>query len=156
VLRLGPNVIAQFGELHPRVLRRLDVKGPAVAFELFLDRVPQPKAQGKKGKDAGATRPPLEASPFQPVERDFAFVVEESVPAEKLIRAAKGADKALVTNVGLFDVYAGPNLGAGKKSLALSVTLQPTERTLTDAEIEAVCAKIVAAVVKATGGTLRS
>jgi phenylalanyl-tRNA synthetase beta chain len=152
VLRLGPNVIAQFGEVHPRVLRRLDVKGPAVAFELFLDRVPQPKAK----KDAGATRPPLEASPFQPVERDFAFVVDDSVPAEKLIRAAKGADKVLVTNVGLFDVYAGANLGAGKKSLALSVTLQPTEHTLTDAEIEAVCAKIVAAVVKATGGTLRS
>ena len=151
VLRLGPNVIAQFGELHPRVLRRLDVKGPVVAFELFLDRVPSPKAK----KDSGAARPPLEASPFQPVERDFAFVVDESVPAEKLIRAAKGADKALVTAVGLFDVYAGPNLGAGKKSLALSVTLQPTERTLTDAEIEAVCAKIVAAVVKATGGTLR-
>jgi phenylalanyl-tRNA synthetase beta chain len=152
VLRLGPTVVAQFGELHPRVLKRLDVKGPAVAFELFLDRVPQAKAK----KDGGAARPMLEASPFQPVERDFAFVVDEATPAEKLIRAAKGADKALVANVGLFDVYAGPNLGAGKKSLALSVTLQPTERTLTDAEIEAVCAKIVAAVVKATGGSLRS
>src|SRR5690606_22033870 len=85
-LRLGPTVIARFGEIHPRVLRRLDVKGPAVAFELFLDRVPQPKAR----KDAGATRPLLQASPFQPLERDFAFVVDESVPAEKLIRAAKG------------------------------------------------------------------
>ncbi len=151
-LRLGPTVIAQFGELHPRVLKRLDVKGPAVAFELFLDRVPQPKPK----KDAGAARPLLDASPFQPVERDFAFVVDESVPAEKLIRAAKGADKALVTNVGLFDVYAGPNLGAGRKSLALSVTLQPTDRTLTESEIDAVSQKIVAAVVKATGGSLRS
>jgi phenylalanyl-tRNA synthetase beta chain len=150
-LRLGPTVIAQFGELHPRVLKRLDVKGPAVAFELFLDRVPQPKPK----KDAGAARPLLDASPFQPVERDFAFVVDESVPAEKLIRAAKGADKALVTNVGLFDVYAGPNLGAGRKSLALSVTLQPTDRTLTESEIDAVSQKIVAAVVKATGGSLR-
>lgn len=151
-LRLGPTVIARFGEIHPRVLRQLDVKGPAVAFELFLDRVPQPKAR----KDAGATRPLLQASPFQPVERDFAFVVDESVPAEKLIRAAKGADKALVSNVGLFDLYAGPNLGAGRKSLAITVTLQPTERTLTEAEIEAVSQKIVAAVVKATGGSLRS
>ena len=152
VLRLGPNVIAQFGELHPGVLRRLDVKGPAVAFELFLDRVPQPKAK----KDGGAARPPPAASPFQAVERDFAFVVDVSVPAEKLVRAAKGADKTLVATVGLFDVYEGANLGAGKKSLAISVTLQPTERTLTDQEIEAACNKIVAAVVKATGGTLRS
>lgn len=151
-LRLGPTVIARFGEIHPRVLRQLDVKGPAVAFELFLDRVPQPKAR----KDAGATRPLLQASPFQPVERDFAFVVDESVPAEKLIRAATGADKALVSNVGLFDLYAGPHLGAGRKSLAITVTLQPTERTLTEAEIEAVSQKIVAAVVKATGGSLRS
>src|SRR5690606_29325693 len=153
-LRLGPTVIAWFGELHPGVLRALDVKGPAVAFELFLDRVPLPKA--KKGQGAGAARPPLAASPFQPVERDFAFVVDESVPAEKLIRAARGADKALVTEVGLFDVYDGPGVGEGKKSLAIGVTLQPTERTLTDQEIEAVCARIVAAVVKATGGTLRS
>jgi phenylalanyl-tRNA synthetase beta chain len=151
-MRLGPTVVAQFGEVHPRVLRRLGVKGQAVAFELFLDRVPQPKAK----KDAGAARPLLDASPFQPVERDFAFVVDEATPAEKLIRAAKGADKALVTNVGLFDVYAGANLGAGRKSLAISVTLQPTDRTLTESEIEAVSQKIVAAVVKATGGTLRS
>ncbi len=151
-LRLGPTVIAWFGEIHPRVLRRLDVMGPAVAFELYLERVPMPKAK----KDAGAARPLLEASPFQPVERDFAFVVDDATPAEKLIRAAKGADKALVTNVALFDVYAGPNLGEGKKSLALSVTLQPTQGTLTEAEIEAVSQKIVAAVVKATGGSLRS
>src|SRR3546814_5664371 len=102
----------------------------------------------KAKKDAGAARPLLEASPFQPVERDCAFVVDAATPAEKLLRAAKGADKALVTNVGLFDVYEGANLGAGRKSLAFSVPLQPTAHKLTDAEIEAVRAKIVAAVGK--------
>ena len=150
-MRLGPTVIAWFGEIHPRVLRRLDVKGPAVAFELFLDRVPQPKAK----KEAGATRPPLDASPFQPVERDFAFVVDEDVPAEKLIRAARGADKTLVTQVGLFDVYSGPNLAPGKKSLAIAVTIQPREKTMTDEEIDALGRKIVAEVGKRTGGALR-
>ncbi|WP_119460847.1 phenylalanine--tRNA ligase subunit beta [Rhodospirillaceae bacterium SYSU D60014] len=149
VLRLGPTVLACFGELHPRILRRLDLKGPVVAFEAVLDRVPLPRGKG------GAARPLLQASPFQPVERDFAFVVDEGVPADKLIRAAKGADKALIAAVGVFDVYSGPNIGEGKKSIALSVTLQPTAQTLTDAEIEAVSAKIVAAVAKATGGELR-
>jgi phenylalanyl-tRNA synthetase beta chain len=148
VLRLGPTVLASFGELHPRLLRRLELKGPVVAFEAILDRIPLPR-------DRGAARPLLRASPFQPVERDFAFVVDESVPADRLVRAAKGADKALIADVGVFDVYSGPAIGANKKSVALSVTLQPMERTLTDAEIEAVGAKIVAAVTKATGGELR-
>ncbi|MGF1609186.1 MAG: phenylalanine--tRNA ligase subunit beta [Kiloniellales bacterium] len=153
VLRLGPNVLANFGELHPRVLRALGLKDVAVAFEIFLERVPEPKVP--KGKTSGKAKPLLTLSPFQPVERDFAFVVDQDVPAEKLIRAAKGADKALITSVEVFDLYQGKGLGEGKKSLAIAVTLQPTERTMTDAEIEAVSAKIVAQVEKATGGTLR-
>ncbi len=149
VLRLGPTVIAQFGALHPGVLRALDVKGPAVAFELFLDRVPLPRQKG-------TARPQLEASPYQPVERDFAFVVASDVPAEKLLRAAKSADKALIRQAAIFDLFEGASIEAGKKSLALSVTLQASDRTLTDAEIEAVAAKIVAAVKKATGAALRT
>ena len=149
VLRLGPKVLANFGELHPRVLGGFDLRGPAAAFEVFLDAVPLPKA-----KD-GKLRPAFEPSPFHAVERDFAFVVDAEVPAEKVIRAAKGADKALVTKVELFDVYAGQGIETGKKSLAIAVTLQPTKRTMTDAEIEAVAKKIVAQVEKATGGVLR-
>jgi phenylalanyl-tRNA synthetase beta chain len=152
VLRLGPTVLAQFGELHPRVLRELNVKGPAAGFELFLDRVPQPKA---KGKGASSTRPLLQASPYQPVERDFAFVVASDVPAEKLIRAVKGADKALIQSVSLFDVFEGGSLGAGRKSLAVSVTLQAMDRTLTEQEIAAVSERIVTAAAKATGAELR-
>ena len=121
--------------------------------ELFLERVPQPKA---KGRGATSTRPLLQASPYQPVERDFAFVVAADVPAEKLIRAAKGADKALIQSVSLFDVFEGGSLGAGKKSLAISVTLQAMDRTLTEQEIAAVSERIVAAVAKATGGVQRS
>ena len=149
-LRLGPNVLAQFGELHPRVLRALDLRGPAAAFEIFLDRIPAPKAKG-----SGKARPALDLSPFQPVERDFAFLVDAEVPAEKLLRAAKGADKALVADVALFDLYSGKGVEDGKKSLAIAVTLQPRERTRTDQEIDAVGAKIVAQVEKATGGVLR-
>ncbi|MGO8865107.1 MAG: phenylalanine--tRNA ligase subunit beta [Alphaproteobacteria bacterium] len=149
-LRLGANVLAAFGVLHPKVLRRMDVKGPMVAFEVFLDRIPQPRAK------AGKMRPLFKPSPFQPVERDFAFVVDAGVEAERLVRAARGADKALITEVGVFDVYQGSNLSPGKKSLALSVRLQPVERTLTEEEIDAVGKRIVAAVAKATGGVLRS
>jgi phenylalanyl-tRNA synthetase beta chain len=148
-LRLGPNVLANFGELHPRVLRAFGLRGPAAAVEIFLQHIPEPKAK------AGKQRPALELSPFHPVERDFAFVVDEGVPAEKLIRAAKGADKALIAKVEVFDTYAGKGIGEGKKSLALSVTLQPRAKTLTDPEIEAVAKKIVAGVEKATGGVLR-
>ncbi|TXH37475.1 MAG: phenylalanine--tRNA ligase subunit beta [Rhodospirillaceae bacterium] len=148
VLRLGPTVLGQFGELHPKVLKALDLKGPAVGFEVFLDRLPLPRSKG-------TARPLLNASPFQPVERDFAFVVDAKVPADKLIKAAKGADKALITDVKLFDVFSGGALGTDQKSIALSVTLQPKDKTLTDQEIEAAAAKVVAAVNKATGGTLR-
>jgi phenylalanyl-tRNA synthetase beta chain len=151
-LRLGPNVLAVFGEIHPKVMKALDLKGPAVGFEIFLDRVPMPRSHGKAG---GTARPLLDASAFQPVARDFAFVVTSDVSAEKLIKTAKQADKALITEVAIFDVFEGGSLGDGKKSIALSVTLQPREKTLTDAEIEGVSAKIVAAVNKATGGELR-
>ena len=120
-----------------------------MAFELFLDRVPLPRQKG-------TARPKLEASPYQPVERDFAFVVASDVPADKLLRAAKGADKALIRNVAIFDLFEGASLGEGRKSLAITVTLQAPDRTLTDAEIEAVAAKVVASVTKATGATLRT
>ncbi|MEX0758420.1 MAG: phenylalanine--tRNA ligase subunit beta, partial [Tistlia sp.] len=147
-LRLGPKVLARFGALHPRVLAAFDLKGPAVATEIFLEAVPEPKRKG-------TARPAADLSPFMAVERDFAFVVDLEVPAEKLVRAARGADKALISQVALFDDYRGKGLPEGKKSLALAVTLQPREKTLTEPDLEAVSAKIVAAVEKATGGTLR-
>ena len=151
---LGPkNILATFGELHPKVLDRMGVKGPAVAFTLWPERVPFPK--GTK-----ATRAALAASDLQPVERDFAFVVDARVEALTLVNAAAGADKALIASVRVFDEFHGEKaeaqMGAGKKSLAISVRLQPTEKTLTDTDIEAVAAKIVAKVSKATGGVLRS
>ncbi len=149
VLRLGPNVLAHFGELHPRVLRAFELRGPAAGLEVFLERIPVPKAK------AGKQRPKLELSPFHTVERDFAFVVDEEVTAEKLLRAAKGAEKNLITDVKVFDLYEGKGIGEGKRSLAISVTLQPRDKTLTDPEIEAVSRKIVASVEKATGGVLR-
>ena len=150
-VRLGPKtVLAHFGEIHPGVLRRMDVKGPIAGFEVLLANLPRLKAK------KSATRPHLELSPFQPVERDFAFVVDAGVPADKVLGAARAADKALIAEVRLFDVYAGEGVGAGKKSLAIGVTLRPTEKTLTDADIEAVAGKVVAAVEKATGGVLRT
>jgi phenylalanyl-tRNA synthetase beta chain len=126
----------------------MDVKGPASGFEVFLDAVPEPRSRG-------TARPLPRLSPFMPVARDFAFVVDEDVPAETLLKAARGVDKKLVSEVRLFDLYRGKGLPEGKKSLAIAVTLQPETATLTDAEIEAFSAKLVAAVEKATGGTLR-
>ncbi len=153
-LSLGPkNTLAEFGELHPKVLDALDVKGPAVGFTLFLDAIPFPRAKS-------ATRPPLSASDFQAVERDFAFVVDRDCEAEAIIRAARGADKALIAGASVFDVFDGPKaesqLGAGKKSVAIAVRLEPSDRTLKDEEIEAVASRVVEAVGKATGGTLRT
>jgi len=147
--RLGPNVIAWFGAVHPKVLAALDLKGPAVAMEVFVERVPLPRSKG-------TARPKLDLSAFQPLERDFAFVVDAGVSADALVRAARGADKALIADARVFDRYVGDKVEAGKASLALSVTLQPREATLTDEAIEQVSAKIVAAVQKATGATLRS
>ena len=148
-LTLGPKPLARFGEVHPAMLERFDVRGPACAFEVLLDSVPARKAA------KGASRPMLHLAALQPVERDFAFVVDEATPGAGLVAAARGADKSLIADVALFDVYRGPELGEGRKSVALCVTLQPREATLTDAEIEAVSARIVAAVRKATGAVLR-
>jgi phenylalanyl-tRNA synthetase beta chain len=147
VLRQGPKIVlGQFGTLHPVVCGKLDLPIGAVAFEVFLDAIPEPKRRKKAA-------PALPA--FQPLRRDFAFLVPANMPAETLIRAAKGAERGLVMNAVLFDRYAGKNLPEGQISLAIAVTLQPTEKSLTEAEIEAVSAKIVTAVVKATGGVLR-
>ncbi len=150
LLKLGPNVLAAFGEIHPAVLDALDVKGPLVGFEICLDDLPSPKAK------ASRTRPKLTVSDLQAVERDFAFVVDRDVPAQALIQAAQSADKTLISSVGIFDVYEGKGVEEGKKSLAISVRLEPKEATLTDKEIDAVADKIVAAVAKATGGVLRA
>jgi phenylalanyl-tRNA synthetase beta chain len=147
-LKQGPKLLANFGEIHPGLLLALDLKTPVAGFEVFLDAVPEPKAKGP-------ARKLLKLSPFQPVSRDFAFVVDAALPAEALLKAARGVDKALVSQVRLFDLYQGKGLPEGKKSLAISVTLQPETATLTDAEIEAFSAKLVASVEKATGGSLR-
>lgn len=147
VLRSGPKLpLARFGELHPRLLSALGIDGPAVAFEVLLDSVPEPKRRKKAAPDLPA---------FQPVRRDLAFLVDETVGAEALIRAARNAERNLLADVSLFDRYAGDRLPEGKVSLALEITLQPRERTLTDAEIEAITGRIVAAVTKATGAVLR-
>ncbi|MBA5775858.1 phenylalanine--tRNA ligase subunit beta [Stappia sp. F7233] len=149
-LRLGPKtVLARFGELHPGLLEKLDIDGPVAAFEVFVDAVPEAKAKASRSKGA------LQISELMPVRRDFAFIVDAGLSAEKLLKAARGAEKQLIADVSLFDVYAGKGVPDGKKSLAIDVTLQPRQKTLTDEEIDAVSARIVAAVEKATGGTLR-
>ncbi len=148
-LRLGPkNTLARFGEIHPRVLKKLDVKGPVVALEIFPDNVPTPKAKS-------SARPMLHLSAFQPIERDFAFVVDADVDAARIVQAARGADKTMIDGVRVFDIFEGAALGEGKKSVAIAVTLQPTEKTLTDEEIDAISQKVVGAVNKSTGGVLR-
>ena len=146
---LGPKkVLGVFGELHPRVLQAMDIKGPAMAFTIWPDEVPLPRK-------SGATRAALELRDLQAVERDFAFVVDENVEALTLVNAAAGADKALIEDVRVFDEFIGGSLGEGKKSLAITVRLQPTELTLKEKDIEAVAEKIIAKVSKATGGVLR-
>ena len=149
-LRLGPKaVIAHFGELHPDTLRTLDVAGPVVAFEVFLDALPPEKRKSR-------ARPALAAAELLPVRRDFAFVLDRKVAAGDVVKAAAGADRTLIQQVAVFDVFEGGQLAAeGKKSLAIEVTLQPVTATLTDREIDAVSQKIVADVKKATGGEIR-
>jgi phenylalanyl-tRNA synthetase beta chain len=148
-LRLGPAVLAHFGEIHPSVLVAMKREEKYAGFEVFLQNLPAPK---KKGSRKELLRP----SPFQPLRRDFAFVLEDKVEAEKLIRAIKGVDKTLITHVEIFDVYTGKGVDPGKKSVAIGVTLQPAEKTLTDEEIVALSQKIIEAVAKQTGGVLRS
>jgi phenylalanyl-tRNA synthetase beta chain len=146
---LGPKkVLGIYGEVHPKILAAMDVKGPAMAFTLWPGEVPLPRK-------AGATRPALKISDLQAVERDFAFVVDAQVEALTLVNAAMGADKALITDVRVFDEFIGGSLGEGKKSLAITVRLQPEGQTLKDADIEAVGAKVIEKVSKATGGVLR-
>jgi phenylalanyl-tRNA synthetase beta chain len=147
VLRQGPKtVLACFGDLHPALLRDFGLTMPAAGFELFLDAVADPKRRRRASPDLPA---------LQPLYRDFAFLVPADVTAASVLRAAKGAERTLITAVSLFDVYEGDKIPAGQKSLAIEVVLQPRERSLSDAEIEAVCTRIVAAVGKATGAVLR-
>ncbi len=149
-IQIGPqNVLGAFGELHPRSVAALKAEGPLVAFEVILENIPEPKAKATRAK------PVLELSPFQPVERDFAFVVDASVKAADIVRAAQGVDKKLIVGVTVFDVYEGKGIEPGKKSIAIAVTMQPRDKTMTDAEIDALAAKIVAEVSKKTGGVLR-
>ena len=146
---LGPKkVLGVFGELHPKVIAEMGVKGPVVGFTIWPDEVPLPRK-------SGATRSALAQSDLQAVERDFAFVVDAEVEALTLVNAAGGADKALITEVRVFDEFIGGSLGEGKKSLAITVRLQPSDKTLKEKDIEAVSDKIIAKVTKATGGTLR-
>jgi phenylalanyl-tRNA synthetase beta chain len=147
-IQIGPqNVLGHFGELHPRLLEALGAAGPLVAFEAILEKIPEPKAKPTRAK------PALELSPLQPVTRDFAFVVDAAVKAGDVVRAAQSVDRKLIGGVTVFDVY--ENVEPGKKSIAIAVTIQPREKTLTDPEIEALGQKIVAEVGKRTGGVLR-
>lgn len=150
-IQIGPqNVLGYFGEMHPRALEALGADGPLVVFEVILDRIPEAKKKPTRAK------PLIELSAFQPVSRDFAFIVDRAVKAGDIVRAAQGVDKKLITGVNVFDVYEGKGIDDGKKSIAIAVTIQPREKTLTDQEIEAVGAKIVAEVTKKTGGSLRA
>jgi phenylalanyl-tRNA synthetase beta chain len=147
----GPEDRARhFGEFHPKTLGALDVSGALCGFEVYLDVMPEPK------KKATRTKPPLELSPFQVVKRDFAFVVDSTVEAGAIIKAATSADRKLITGVNVFDIFEGASLGEGRKSVAIEVLIQPVERTLTDEDFEALTAKIVGNVEKSTGGTLRA
>ncbi|RWQ03818.1 phenylalanine--tRNA ligase subunit beta [Mesorhizobium sp.] len=150
-IKLGPKVIlGTFGEFHPKTLEELDVSGPLCGFEVFVDAVPEPKVKPTR------TKPRLELSAFQAVKRDFAFVVDKAVEAGTLTRAALAADRKLITNVSVFDVFEGASLGAAKKSIAIEVSIQPVERTLTDEDFEALAKRIVENVHKQTGGVLRA
>ncbi len=147
-LQLGPKaVLAEFGELHPAVLKALDVDGPVYGFEIWVEAIPEPKKKGK-------TRSAADLPALMPLGRDFAFLVDAARPAGDLAKAVAGADKALIASARVFDVYQGAGVPEGHKSIALEVAIQPREKTLTDAEIEALSARIVAAAEKA-GGRLR-
>jgi phenylalanyl-tRNA synthetase beta chain len=150
-IQIGPqNILGYFGELHPRALEALDSEGPLVGFEVILEKIPEGKAKATRAKAA------LELSAFQPVTRDFAFVVDGAVKAADIQRAAQNVDRKLIAGVSVFDVYEGPGIDAGKKSVAIAVTIQPRDKTMTEAEIDALAAKIVAEVSKRAGGTLRA
>ncbi len=147
-IAMGPKVIAQFGELHPKILAAFDLKVPAAGFEIFLDAIPDAKSKGK-------ARPLFQPSPFQAIERDFAFVVDANVAAGDIVKAVKLADRGLIDTVAVFDVYEGKGVPEGRKSVAVAVRILPRDATLTEAEIEALGQKIVAAAMK-LGASLRS
>ena len=147
-LVLGRNVLATFGEIHPAILEDMSVKNALAGFEVFLDNIPVSKKKG-------TAKPLLNIPSFLPVERDFAFIVDENVEVDTLVRAAKGADKNLIVRVDVFDIYQGKGVEDGKKSVAVNVVLQPVKQTLTDSEIEGVSKKIIDAVAGKVGATLR-
>lgn len=150
-IKMGPKIVlGYFGEFHPKALAALDVSGALAGFEIYVDAMPEPK------KKATRTKPALDLSPFQAVKRDFAFVVDKTVDAGAIVRAASGADRKLIAGVNVFDVFEGASVGEGKKSIAIEVVIQPTDKTLTDEDFEALTAKIVGNVLKTTGGTLRA
>ena len=150
-IQLGPKVVlAHFGEVHPAILKTMNTEGPIVGFEIYLDNIPLPKDQSRQ-----KTRPTLELSPLQTVERDFAFILDNNVSAQDLINTAASAEKQLISDVTVFDVFLGDTLEDNKKSVGIKVTLQPTETTLTDTEIENVSNKIINKVSEKTGGILR-
>ena len=150
-IKMGPKIVlGYFGEFHPKTLEALDVSGALCGFEIYLDIMPEPK------KKPTRTKPVLELSPFQMVKRDFAFVVDKTVEAGAIIKAAGLADRKLVSGVTVFDVFEGASVGEGKKSIAIEVLIQPYERTMTDEDFEALTGKIIAGVEKATGGVLRA
>lgn len=148
-LQLGPNVLAVFGEIHPLVKEELDIKTPLVGFEVFLNAIPAPKKKG------GTEKPLVELSAFQPLTRDFAFVVAQDVDADALVKAARSAEKKLIVEASVFDIYVGKGVEEGKKSIALTITIQPVEKTLTDEEIDAIAAQVIGQVQQKTGGVLR-
>jgi phenylalanyl-tRNA synthetase beta chain len=151
VMRLGPkNLMAVFGEIHPKILGQFDLEGPVSAFEVVLDSIPSPKQKATKEK------PPLVLSDYPAVERDFAFVVDSKVTAADIVKAAQGVDRVLIESISVFDVYEGKGIDPGKKSIAIAVRLQPKDKTMTDDDIKSVSDKIVAAVIKATGAVQRA
>ncbi len=148
-IKLGPKILlGVFGEIHPRTAKALDIEGPVVGFEIYVDSIPQPKRKS-------ISKSALESTDLQTVKRDFAFLLNEDVAAGDVVRAALGSDKKLITDVSVFDIYQGKGVEDGKKSLAIEVTLQPKDATLTEKEIEAVADKVIAQVKKSTGGEIR-
>ena len=147
-LKMGNKTLAQFGEIHPAILDDMNIKSGVVGFEVFLDEVP-------KKKNKGPAKPLLQNSQFQPLSRDFAFIVDENVETESITRAAKGAERNLITDISVFDIYQGKGVEEGKKSVAINVVIQPVKQTLTDSEIEGLCTKIIDAVASKTGAVLR-
>ena len=146
----GPKTLGWFGELHPAWATELDLDFPVAAFELDLDALPEPRKKPTK------TKPALDLSALMPLTRDFAFIVDKAVTAGAILKAARGADKALIRDVNVFDVFEGSHVGEGKKSVAIAVTIQPSDKTLTEEEIDKVSASIIAAVTKQSGGVLRA